>query len=119
MPGKSYCPYLHHILDAIDRIETYLESVDESRFLKSPEKQDAVIRQLQVLGEAANRLSGETRSTRPEVPWRNIAGMRDKLVHDYFGVDLQAVWVTAKTDVPALRDPVMQMLGELGCNEGT
>jgi len=83
--------YLHHILDAIATIESYV-IVGHDEFMSKSHWQDAVIRQLEIVGEATKRLSRELRSQHPEVPWRRMAGMRDVLIHDYMGVDLDAVW---------------------------
>lgn len=96
--------YLAHIRDAISRIESYLDGVTEERFLETPLLQDGVIRQIQIIGEAAKRLSSDVRAAHSTIPWKDVAGMRDKLVHDYMGVDLDAVWDTAKRDIPALKN---------------
>lgn len=95
--------YLEHIRDSCHRIKSYLRGVNEEGFLESELIQDAVVRQVQVIGEAVKRLSGEFREANPGIPWSDIAGMRDKLVHDYMGIDLEAVWETARTDIPTLR----------------
>jgi len=94
--------YLQHIRDAIKSVESYLQGIDEQAFQGSQLIQDGVIRQLMIIGEAAKRLSDAFKKERPQVPWRQITGMRDKLVHDYLGVDLSAVWDTASVDLPAL-----------------
>lgn len=95
--------YLEHIRDSISRIVKYIQGVDEEGFMANDQLQDATIRQLQIIGEAAKRLSDETISRYPGVEWKDIAGMRDKLVHDYFGVDLAAVWDTVVLDLPKLK----------------
>jgi len=82
---KDDSVYLRHILDAIVRIESYI-AVGREAFMSTPHWQDAVIRQLEIIGEATKRTSEALRSHHPEVPWRRIAGLRDVLIHDYMGV---------------------------------
>jgi len=95
--------YLDHILESITKIQHYTNELDEKQFNVDELVQDGVIRQLQIIGEAAKRLSDETRVKYPSVEWKDIAGMRDKLVHDYFGVDLAAVWDTVQKDIPVFK----------------
>ena len=95
--------YLQHILDAIVRIETYLDDVDEDWFNATPLLQDGVIRQLEIIGEATKRLSPVLISKYAHVPWSDLARMRDKLIHQYFGVDIATVWLTATEDYPVYK----------------
>jgi uncharacterized protein with HEPN domain len=106
--------YLHHILDAIAKVERYTQDVDYEEFLEDSLLQDGVIRQTEIIGEAVRRLSRDLRTKYPHIPWQDIAGMRDKLIHDYFGVDLETVWLTALQDLPALKAEVLQILRDLG-----
>ena len=106
--------YLRHILDAIARIEEYLQGVGEETFHERYLLQDGVIRQLEIIGEAVRHLSEEVRDKYPHVPWQDIAGTRDKLIHDYFGVDVEKVWLMAREDIPVLKAEVKKILRELG-----
>jgi len=105
--------YLQHILDAIAKIDRYLLGVDEAAFSRNDLLQDGVIRQIEIIGEAAKRLSPGIRSAQPQIPRQDISRMRDKLIHDYFGVDIEKVWLTAKDDLPVLKTAVTTLLGAL------
>ncbi len=102
--------YLRHILDAIAKIESYLRDVKEIKFLTDSLIQDGVIRQIEIIGEATKNLSSDLREKYPHIPWQDIAGMRDKLIHQYLGVDIETVWLTAKDDIPNIKDEVSKIV---------
>ena len=94
--------YLAHIIDALQQIIAYTEGMDDTAFLGSRLVQDAVIRQFEIIGEATKNLSEQFTAHHPHLPWKDLAGFRDKLIHQYFGVDLAIVWRSVIDDVPVL-----------------
>ncbi len=103
--------YLQHILDAIQKIDLYVQ-VGHEEFLQSSHWQDAVVRQLEIIGEASKRLSDELRDRHADIPWRRICGLRDVLIHNYMGVDLAAVWEITQSQLPVLKARVQSILQE-------
>lgn len=104
---------LAHMRDCLDRIAEYTHA-ERSRFDASRLVQDAVIRNLQTLAESSQRLSNEIKGTEPQVPWRELAGFRNVIVHGYLGVDLGAIWLVVEQDVPPLSEAVNRMTTRLG-----
>ncbi len=104
--------YLRHMLDAIEQIESYLHGISRERFFENRMVQDAVVRQLEIIGEASRNLSEEFQAQHEEIPWGDIIGMRHKIAHNYLEVDLQTVWDTVRTDLPPLKDWLIRALGE-------
>lgn len=111
---KDDSVYLRHMLDAISRIEEYTRDIQYDGFMDNHLIQDGVIRQIEIIGEATKRLSREFREENSEILWKDVAGMRDKLIHDYLGVDLDAVWDTAETDIPALKTRLRNLIEKEG-----
>ena len=102
--------YLQHIGDCINRITEYVRE-GQQVFFQDTKTQDAVLRNLQTLAESARRISPQFLEAHREIPWRNIAGFRNVLVHDYLGVDLQQVWNVVDKDLPQLREALRRALG--------
>ncbi|PIU10118.1 hypothetical protein COT30_00890 [Candidatus Micrarchaeota archaeon CG08_land_8_20_14_0_20_49_17] len=102
--------YLKHILDAISTIEQYVGSSSYDEFLGNRLLQDGVIRQIQIIGEASKKLSSELKQKYPQIPWKDIVGMRDKIVHDYLGVDPEVVWKTISGNIPEFKKEVSLLM---------
>ncbi len=111
---KNDLIYLNHILNSIKRIDEYTAGMEKDDFLFNNLVQDGTIRQIEIIGEATKNLSQDLREKYRHVPWSDIAGMRDRLSHHYFGVDLQAIWNTVKVDIPKLKDDILVILDVLG-----
>ena len=100
---KNYKVYIEHILEAIQTIETYKKGLDFEAFLKNKMVADAIIRQLEIIGEAANNISEEFQKEYADIPWRKIIGIRNTLIHEYFGINKKVVWDTCENDLPELK----------------
>lgn len=101
--------YLGHIRDAIMRIQRYTQDGRDA-FFAQEETQDAVVRNLEIIGEATKKMSESTKSCAAEVPWREIAGMRDKVIHDYAGIRLDLVWEVVERNLPPLLQAIEHLL---------
>jgi uncharacterized protein with HEPN domain len=102
--------YIEHILTSIKRIQSYISKVDQTSFLDDFITQDAVVRQLEIIGEATKRVSQDFRQKNPDIPWSDMAGMRDVLIHDYIDVDLEIVWKTASESIPRLKSLLKDLI---------
>ena len=102
--------YLQDILESIEHIQKFLDGVSENKCYENVEKQDAVLRRLEIIGEAVKHLSEEIREGHPDIPWRQIAGMRDIIIHEYFGVTLEMVWIVATVDILDLKSKVEEII---------
>ncbi len=104
--------YLLHILQAISLLEDFLKDVSKAEFMANPEKQFAVVRGLEIIGEGVKNISSSTKKKNPDLSWKDIAGTRDVLIHAYFSVDYDLVWIIVKDDVPKLKMKVEEILKE-------
>ena len=116
--SRSVDILLGEILMAIDLLRQYTAGMDFAAFRTNVEKQDSVVRRLEIIGEAVKGIPFDVRAAYPEVPWRDIAGARDVLVHEYFRVDLAMAWNMVQKDLATLEEQVRRMLEELGSAEG-
>lgn len=104
---------LLHILDAILEIESYLHNTSLVEFTENSMMRFASIKQIEIIGEAANAISTETRNRFREIEWRQIIGMRNIIVHEYFGIDYVLIWQILKNDIPHLKEKIMRVCKEL------
>lgn len=102
MSRRADSERLNDLREAIQRIQIYLGGISYEEFLDDPKTQDAVIRNIEVIGEAAKGVSEQVREAQQHIPWRNMAGMRDRLIHDYFGVNLDIVWQVVSEELPRI-----------------
>ena len=100
---KSDLAYIDHILDCIRKIGKFSNGLSFREFKTNELVQDAIIRNIEIIGEASKKISLHTKQTYYEIPWKEISGMCYKLIHDYLGVDVEVVWKTIKEDIPALQ----------------
>lgn len=101
--------YLIHISESIQRIESYIQD-GKAAFIRSRMMQDAVVRNFEVIGEAAKQISERLRQTHPKIPWKRITGLRDVLIHDYIGVDFEEVWRIIEQDLPDFKTEIESIL---------
>jgi len=107
--SKSPDVLVGHIFGSISSIESFLKDTAKEKFFASEEKQAAVVRMLEIIGEAVKGLPEDFKLANPNTPWRDIAGMRDNLIHEYFIVDLEEVWKTVTKDLPELKKQLLAM----------
>lgn len=102
--------YLVDILDSIEKIESYIKDRPYEKFISDEMALDAVVRNIEIIGEATKNLSKELKQAHPEVPWQKIAGMRNKMIHEYFGIDAEILWLTVTEDIPMLKKLIKPLL---------
>jgi len=112
MKRRNVGLYLRDIADSISAIEEYTEEITEESFYSTRQVQDAVVRRLEIIGEAAKNIDDDFRDKHPEIPWKKIAGMRDIIAHGYFGVKLERIWDIVKQNLPELKKQIASLIEE-------
>ena len=111
--NKSPLPFLNHILEEIDNIEKFTKGLTKEQFVSNKLKQYAVVRSLEVIGEAVKNLPLSIRNENPKVPWKEIVGTRDKIVHHYFGISYELIWMVVKEELPKLKKQISKVIKDL------
>lgn len=109
---KTPRAFAKHILDSIDAIYSFLGNLPKEELEKDRLRQSAIIRELEIIGEAVKNLPDSIKKEHPDMPWKEIAGMRDKLIHHYFGVDLDIIWNVIKENLPKLKETIKDILAK-------
>lgn len=102
--------FLKHILESIDWIDKETKNLSKDKFIQNVPRQDIVIRRLEIIGEAVKNLPADFKEKYPDTSWQKIAGLRDKLIHGYFGIDLELVWGIVQKDLPPFKKQIEKML---------
>ena len=110
---KEPAVFIEHILECIELIERYIEGKTKAEFLRSIPLQDQIIRRIEIIGEAVKNIPGELKKNYKDIPWKEIAGMRDILIHGYFGIDLELTWEVVKSDIPDLKKKILKIKEKL------
>ena len=113
MKRKDYSDYLQDILGSINDTDDFVSGLTFEAFLKDKKSVNAVLRSIEVIGEAAKKIPHSMRKDFPDIPWKKMAGMRDKLIHEYFGVDLEIIWEVIKTDLPSIKPLIIEAIDNL------
>ena len=117
MKKRDYGDFVQDILDSINDVENFIDGMEFEDFINDKKTIYSVVRAIEIIGEAAKNVPEQIRTKYPDVPWKQMAGMRDKLIHEYFGVDLEIIWETAKDDVPRLKTAVSKVFEDMGQSE--
>jgi uncharacterized protein with HEPN domain len=103
--------FLRDVQEAMERISLYMKGLIYPKFLEDKKTQDAVVRNFEIIGEASKNITSTFKSEHPDVPWKKLAGLRDKLIHFYFGIDFKIVWNIARKEIPTLRRQIKTIFG--------
>lgn len=114
MKKRDYRDYIQDILDAIGDIESFVKGMEFNEFTRDRKTVNAVVRSIEIIGEATKKIPKSLKDKYPDIPWKKMAGMRDKLIHEYFGIDLEILWKVAKDELPPLKPLIKKILNDLG-----
>ena len=112
--NREYTDYLKDILDSINKVEKFIKGMTFDQFANDDKTIFAVIRALEIIGEATKNIEMQVRKNYPQIPWREMAGIRDKLIHDYIGVNIEVVWKAAIEDLPKLKPEIQSIINTIG-----
>lgn len=113
MKNRDYRDYLQDILDAVNDIESFVDDMTYEAFIKDRKTLNAVVRSIEIIGEASKNIPETMKTKYKELPWKQMAGMRDKLIHAYFGIDTETLWKAVKENIPPLKKAIQKILKEL------
>lgn len=113
MPKRGDMELLEDIKEAIKRIEFYTGKMSYEQFLQDIKTQDAVVRNIEIIGEATKNVSDKLKKNSPQIPWKKMAGVRDRLIHHYFGVNYDVVWAIAKKELPEVNKHIKKVLSAI------
>ncbi len=113
MKNRDYRDYLQDILDAVDDIESFVDDMTYEAFIKDRKTLNAVVRSIEIIGEASKNIPETMKTKYKELPWKQMTGMRDKLIHAYFGIDTETLWKAVKENIPPLKKAIQKILKEL------
>jgi uncharacterized protein with HEPN domain len=114
---REITDFVEDVVNAMNKAEKFVEGMSYEEFAQDEKTVFAVIRAVEVIGEAVKNIPGDVRKDYPEIPWRGMAGMRNKVIHEYFGVDLKVVWETIKERIPEVKPSFEKMLKDLQVEE--
>lgn len=119
MKKRDYRDYLQDIAEAVNDIEAFTRGLTCAAFAGDRKTINAVVRSVEIIGEAAKKLPPSLKNRHAAIPWKKMAGMRDKLIHEYFGIDLDILWQTVKKDIPALKSAIGRLAAEIAAEGGS